>query len=238
MNNSLKYKRILLKLSGEVLAGSQGFGINVSIVSDIAQEIAELQKKGAEIAIVIGGGNIFRGLSSAASSFKRTSADNIGMLATLINSLTLREALVNAGAKAEVLSAIRADYAAEFYTPKKARELLGNGVITIIAGGTGNPFFTTDTAAALRCAETESCVLFKATKVDGLYDSDPMKNPDAKKITEISHIEALKRNLRVMDMTAFSFCMENNIPIVIFKLTEKGNLLKCAQGVEIGSTVH
>lgn len=231
-----RYKRILLKLSGEAIAGKKGFGIDPEILGSIAEEIKSVYAIGVQIALIIGGGNIFRGISDAAKRMNRVSADTVGMLATVINSLLLKESLVSIGVKCKVLSAAEMKKVAEFYTPQKAIEYMDNGYIIIIAGGTGNPYFTTDTAAALRCAETECDIILKATKVDGIYDSDPVKNPDAKKIESLTHKEALKRDIRVMDATAFSLCMENSIPIKVFKLST-GNLIKCIEGKSIGSSV-
>lgn len=231
----VKYRRVLLKLSGEVLAGSKGYGIDPAIVKDIAMEICGIQAAGVQIGIVIGGGNIMRGAS--AEGIPRVTADTMGMLATVMNSLALKEMLEVCGASACVLNAVRLDRAGEYFTQEKALKALDEGQIVILAGGTGNPFFTTDTASALRCAEIGAEVLLKATKVDGIYDSDPFKNPNAIKFNEISHSEALARGLKVMDATAFSFCMENSIPIIIFKLLEKGNLLRCVEGQAVGSII-
>jgi uridylate kinase len=229
------FKRVLLKLSGEVLAGPQQFGIDSAITGSIAGEIAEVHATGVQIGIVIGGGNIMRG--ATAEGVSRVAGDAMGMLATVINSIALAESLNARGVSAQVLTAVHIDRAGEFYTPARAIELFKAGTVVIIAGGTGNPFFTTDTAAALRCAEVGAEVLIKATKVDGIYDSDPVKNPDAVRFATISHAEALSRNLRVMDATAFSFCMENDIPIIIFKLMERGNLRKCVEGSNVGSII-
>lgn len=231
------YKRILLKLSGEVLAGEKGYGVDPGIINQIAQEIKEVHNAGTQIAIVIGGGNIFRGVAGAASGVDRTSADNVGMLATMMNSLLIKDALLTAGTKAKVFSAVPMEKIAEYFVAPKAIEHMENGEIIIIGGGTGNPFFTTDTAAALRCAEIKCNVLFKATKVDGIYDSDPVKNPEAVKLKKLTHQEALNRNIKIMDSTAFSLCMDNNIDINVFKLLEPGTLKKCVEGIPIGSLV-
>jgi uridylate kinase len=230
------YKRILLKLSGEVFAGSKGFGFDPAVVDRIAAEIRELHDAGVQIGVVIGGGNIFRG-GSAAEGMDRTLADNIGMLATLINSLYFKASLEKIGIPCCVMSAAPFPKAAEYFTAEAARRLCDSGAVVIIAGGTGNPYFTTDSAAALRCAEIKADVLLKATKVDGVYDSDPVKNPAAKKFESITHAEALARNLRVMDATALSLCMENNIPIIVFKLLETGNLRRCVEGAPVGTIV-
>lgn len=232
-----KYGRILLKISGEALAGDRGNGIDPDIANRIAAEIKEIYDGGTEIAIVLGGGNIFRGVAGAAQGLDRTSGDTVGMLATLINSLLFREYLQNAGVSTKVLSAIQVDKTAEFYTIERAASHIQDGNCVIIACGTGNPYFTTDTAAALRCVELKCDILIKATKVDGVYDSDPAKNPKAKKINTISHLEAIEKNIRVMDSTAFSLCMENDISIIVFKLLERGNLRKCIEGIPVGSIV-
>jgi len=232
-----RYKRILLKLSGEALAGDRGYGIDNGVVDRVAAEIAGICRDGVETAIVIGGGNIFRGLSQSARGMSRTAADAIGMLGTVINSIAVAEAITRAGTRAVVMSANAVEKVTEVFTADKARRHLCAGAAVIIAGGTGNPFFTTDTAAALRCAETGGEILMKATKVDGVYDSDPVANPSARKFDRITHEEALRRNLKVMDSTAFSFCMDNAIPILVFKLLEKGNLRKAVEGKDIGTIV-
>jgi len=231
------YRRILLKLSGEALAGEKGTNcvLDPLVCRKIAREIAGARTKGVETGIVIGGGNILRGAS--AKGLPRVIADTMGMLATVINSLALASFLEQAGCPARVLTAVSVHGAGERFSAQKAREYLANGIVVIIAGGTGNPFFTTDTAAALRCAEIGAQVLLKATKVDGIYDSDPVKNKGASRFTRITHAEALARNLKVMDATAFSFCRENNIPIIVFKLAGNGNLLKCIEGKKVGTLV-
>lgn len=229
------YRRILLKLSGEVLGGPQQSGIDPEVTGSIADEIASCHAAGVQIGIVIGGGNFIRGATTKGVS--RVAGDAMGMLATTINSIALSEALVARGVQSVVLTAVQIDKAGEYYTPEKAIGFLERGTVVVIAGGTGNPFFTTDTAAALRCAEIGAEVLMKATKVDGVYDSDPVKNPTAVKFQSLSHAEALSRQLKVMDATAFSFCMENDIPIIIFKLLERGNLRNCLEGKKVGSIV-
>ena len=229
------YKRVLLKLSGEVLAGQQQFGIDPSVTQWVAEEVAEVRNSAVQVGIVIGGGNILRGATTKGVS--RVAGDTMGMLATVMNSIALAEALNKISVQAKVLTAVHIDKAGEFYTPQKAQTLLEQGTVVIIAGGTGNPFFTTDTAAALRCAEIDATVLMKATKVDGIYSSDPVKNPDAVRYESITHAEVLAQQLKVMDVTAFSFCMENDIPIIIFKLLEKGNLRKCIEGNNVGSII-
>ncbi|MBN1128603.1 MAG: UMP kinase [Chitinispirillaceae bacterium] len=230
-----RFRRVLLKLSGEALAGKAGHGIDPVTCRSIAAEIAVVRKHGTEIGIVIGGGNFMRGASAV--SIERVTADTMGMLATVMNSLALAHFLQLAGCPSRVLTAVAIDGACEYYTPARAREYLAARMVVIIAGGTGNPFFTTDTAAALRSAEIGAEVLFKATKVDGIYDSDPVKNPKARKLKRITHAEALSRGLRVMDATAFSFCMENGIPIAVFRLLEKGGLQKSIDGHTTGSIV-
>jgi len=230
-----QYRRILLKLSGEVLGGPQQSGIDPDITGSIADEIVSCHAAGIQIGIVIGGGNIIRGATTKGVS--RVAGDAMGMLATTINSIALSEALVARGVSSIVMTAVHIDKAGEFYTPERAVAAMERGSVVVIAGGTGNPFFTTDTAAALRCAEIGAEVLLKATKVDGVYDSDPVKNPAAVKFPVISHAEALSRQLKVMDATAFSFCMENDIPIIIFKLLERGNLRNCLEGRNVGSIV-
>ncbi len=232
---ALQYKRVLLKLSGEVLAGTQKHGIDPEVTGSIADEIAAVHAEGVQIGIVIGGGNILRGAST--KGVTRVAGDTMGMLATVINSVALMEALLQRGVDAQVLTAVHIDRAGEFYTAPRAKALLSGGTVVIIAGGTGNPFFTTDTAAALRCAEIDAEVLLKATKVDGIYDSDPPTNPSAVRFESISHAEALSRQLKVMDATAFSFCQENDIPIIIFKLMERGNLRKSLEGTSVGSII-
>jgi uridylate kinase len=237
LKSGLKYRRILLKLSGEALAGERGShsALDSSVCRKIAREIAAIRAKGVEIGVVIGGGNILRGAS--AEGIPRVTADAMGMLATAINSMALASFLEQAGCPARVFTAVSVHGAGERFTAQKARDCLAQGAVVIIAGGTGNPFFTTDTAAALRCAEIGAQALLKATKVDGIYDRDPVKNRNAKRFDRITHAEALARNLKVMDATAFSFCRENNIPIIVFKLAGNGNLLKCIEGKKVGTLV-
>ncbi|WP_346862653.1 UMP kinase [uncultured Draconibacterium sp.] len=233
-----KYKRILLKLSGESLMGDQQYGIDQNRLSDYAEEIAQIVKSGVQVGIVIGGGNIFRGLSGAAKGFDRVKGDQMGMLATVINSLALNSALVNAGVKSKVLTAIRMEPVGEYYSKEKAVEALSNGEVVIISGGTGNPYFTTDTASALRGIEIEAELMLKGTRVDGIYTADPEKDPGATKFDKISFDEIYNRNLRIMDLTATTLCKENNLPIYVFNMDEKGNLQKVMQGDEIGTLVH
>ncbi|MBD3390941.1 MAG: UMP kinase [Chitinivibrionales bacterium] len=233
-----QYRRVLLKISGEALAGPRGFGIDAAVADTLAGEIKEVHGRCVQIGIVLGGGNIFRGLAGAAAGVDRTTGDTVGMLATIINSLLFKESLKRAGVPARVLSALQMDKALEFLTAQRAVASLQAGEVVIMAGGTGNPYFTTDTAAALRCAETNCDVLLKATKVDGIYDDDPATNPAAKKIDTLTHEEALARNIRVMDASAFSLCMDNGIPIVVFQMTHPGNLRRCIDGEPVGSTVR
>lgn len=233
-----RYTRILLKLSGEVLAGSQGFGLDNSTIQSIVADIKEVLLLGVQTGVVIGGGNFLRGTEVDERFITRTTADTMGMLATVMNSLALKSHLETMGVKTTVLCATPMEKVGEFFTVERAEVAFASKAVVIIAGGTGNPFFTTDTAAALRCAELGAQVLLKATKVDGIYDSDPKKNPAAKKIPQLTHAEAISRNLRIMDAAAFALCQENNIPIIVFKLLEKGNLCKCCTGENIGSLVH
>ncbi|MBD3321158.1 MAG: UMP kinase [Chitinivibrionales bacterium] len=228
------FRRILLKLSGEALAGAAGHGINNDIAGYIVSEVRQVHDAGIEIGIVIGGGNIYRG---AAGPIARTTGDTMGMLATVINALALKEFFLSAGLRATVLSAVQIDKAAGFFTVERARKLLSDKEIVCMAGGTGNPYFTTDSAAALRAAEINADVIFKATQVDGVYDSDPVKNPDAVRYDTISYSEALQKNLRVMDSTALSLCRENNIPIIVYKFTDKGTLYRSVMGESIGSLI-
>jgi uridylate kinase len=234
--NRPAYKRILLKLSGEALAGKAGHGFDLAILAQIADEIKDVHAEGVEIGIVIGAGNIFRG--ATCENIPRTSGDAIGMLATAINSLMVKEYLTARGIDARVMSALAMPEVAETFVSERARRHLAKKRVVIIAGGTGNPYFTTDTAAALRCLEIGADVLFKATKVDGVYDSDPMKNPNAKKFTSLTHAEALKKNLKIMDATAFSLCADNNVTVVVFKMSDRGNLKKCIEGQPIGTIVR
>jgi len=231
----LKYKRILLKLSGEALMGEKGFGIDSATVDSIAKEIKKVVDLGAEIAVVIGGGNIFRGASM--KGMERASADYMGMLATVINALALQNALEKHNIPTRVQSAIEMRELAESYIRRRAMRHLEKGRIVIFAAGTGNPYFTTDTAAALRAMEISAEVILKATKVDGVYSSDPMKDPKAIKYDTISYIDVLKKSLNVMDSTAISLCMDNNLPIVVFNLRGRDNIKKVAQGKKIGTMV-
>lgn len=233
-----KYKRILLKLSGESLMGQQGYGIDPKRLGSYAQQIAELHDAGVEVGIVIGGGNIFRGLSGTAKGFDRVKGDQMGMLATVINSLALSSALENIGCPARVLTSIGMFPIGEHYSPARAIESLKDGRVTIIAGGTGNPFFTTDTASALRAVEIKAEVMFKGTRVDGIYTADPEKDPTATKFDKISYDEIYQRGLRIMDLTATTLCRENDMKIVVFDMDTPGNLSKVASGENIGTLVY
>jgi uridylate kinase len=233
-----KYKRILLKLSGESLMGDQQYGIDQQRLADYADQIAEIVKAGVQVAIVIGGGNIFRGLSGAAKGFDRVKGDQMGMLATVINSLALNSALVNTGIKSKVLTAIRMEPIGEYYSKDKAVELLSKGEVVIISAGTSNPYFTTDTASALRGIEVEADIMLKGTRVDGIYSADPEKDASATKFDSITFDEIYNRNLRIMDLTATTLCKENNLPILVFNMDQKGNLLKVMKGEAIGTIVH
>jgi len=233
----VKYKRVLLKLSGESLQGEQNYGISTEMLNAYAQEIGDAVKQGAQVAVVIGGGNIFRGLAGTSKGFDRVKGDQMGMLATIINSLALESALTNQGVKAKVLTSIRMEPIGEYYSAHKARELLNEGVVAILAGGTSNPFFTTDTASALRGVEIEAEVLLKGTRVDGIYTADPEKDPTATRFEEITFHEAYSKQLKVMDLTAFTMCSENNLPIVVFDMNKPRNLTKVILGEKIGTLV-
>lgn len=232
-----KYKRILLKLSGEALQGEQGYGIDPKVISEIASQIAQIVDGGVELAITVGGGNIFRGLAGAAEGMDRAQADYIGMLATIMNALALQEGLERAGVDTRVQSAISMQEVAEPYIRRKAIRHLEKGRVVIFAGGTGNPYFTTDTTAALRACEIDAEAILKATQVDGIYDSDPHANPDATKFDEISYMEVLSRELHVMDSTATTLCMDNGIPIIVFNLHKPGNIDRVLKGDHVGTTV-
>ncbi len=231
------YKRILLKLSGEALAGNQGTGINAAVINQIAADVKTAHETGVQIGLVIGGGNIFRGVAASAQGMDRANSDYMGMLATCINALALQEALERAKVPTRVQSAIEMSEIAEPYIRRRAIRHLEKGRIVIFAAGTGNPFFTTDTAASLRAMEINAEILMKATKVDGIYDKDPAKYKDAKKYDKISYIEVLQQGLQVMDSTAISLCMDNKLPIMTFDLAKTGNILKAVQGENIGTIV-
>jgi len=233
-----KYKRILLKLSGESLMGSKQYGIDEVRLNEYAEQIKEIAEMGVQIGIVIGGGNIFRGLSGASKGFDRVKGDQMGMLATVINSLALSSALTALGVKAKVLTAIRMEPIGEFYNKWRAIELLEQGYVVIMSGGTGNPFFTTDTGSSLRGIEIEADVMLKGTRVDGIYTADPEKDPTAVKFSNITYDEIYTRGLKVMDLTATTMCKENNLPIIVFNMDKNGNLKKVMDGEDIGTYVH
>lgn len=232
-----RYKRILLKLSGEALGGESGIGINPTAVHDMARQIGEVRELGVQVVIVIGGGNIFRGLQGSERGIERATGDYMGMLATIINSLALQDALEKNGIATRVQSAISMSQVAEPFIRRRAVRHLEKGRVVIFAGGTGNPYFSTDTAAALRANEIGAEVILKATKVDGIYDSDPKKNPKAKRFTEISYLDALQKQLKVMDSTAFSLCMDNKMPIIVFDLFKAHNLKRVVTGENVGTLV-
>ena len=233
-----KFNRILLKLSGESLMGEQGHGIDVKRLNEYALQIKEANKRGVQIGIVIGGGNIFRGLSGAGKGFDRVKGDQMGMCATVINSLALSSALDAVGVKNRVLTAIRMEPIGEFYSKWKAIEAMERGEVVIMSGGTGSPYFTTDTGSSLRGVEIEADVMLKGTRVDGIYTADPEKDPTATKFTDITYDEVLQRGLRVMDITATAMCKENNLPVYVFNMDIVGNLKKVLDGEEIGTYVH
>ena len=232
------FSRVLLKLSGESLAGDQGYGIDPNIINTIAAEIREVVKQGVQLALVIGGGNIFRGLVASSRGMDRASADYMGMLATMINSLAMQDALEKVGVATRVQSAIDMQEVAEPYIRRRAMRHLEKGRVVIFGAGTGNPYFTTDTAASLRAMEINAQVILKGTKVDGVYSADPKKVPDAIKLPKLTYIDVLKRGLQVMDATAISLCMDNNLPIIIFDLTTTGNIKRVISGEEIGTIVQ
>ena len=233
-----KYKRILLKLSGESLMGHKQYGIDEVRLGEYAAQIKEIVEMGVQVGIVIGGGNIFRGLSGASKGFDRVKGDQMGMLATVINSLALSSALTALGVKAKVLTAIRMEPIGEFYNKWRAIELLEAGTVVIMSGGTGNPFFTTDTGSSLRGIEIEADVMLKGTRVDGIYTADPEKDPTATKFSDITYDEIYTRGLKVMDLTATTMCKENNLPIIVFNMDVNGNLKKVLAGENIGTYVH
>ncbi len=233
-----KYQRVLLKLSGESLMGTQGNGIDTQRLNDYATQIKEIVATGVQVAIVIGGGNIFRGLTGASRGFDRVKGDQMGMLATVINSLALSSALTAIGQRARVFTAINMFPIGEHYSKWKAIEALDNGEVAIISGGTGNPFFTTDTGSALRAVEVEAQVMLKGTRVDGIYTADPEKDPTATKFSEITYDEVYNRGLKVMDLTATALCKENRMPIVVFDMDTVGNLEKVIAGEPIGTLVY
>lgn len=232
-----KYRRILLKLSGEALMGDLSYGIDPEIVHGIAREVAEVMTTGVQLAIVVGGGNIFRGVKAAAGGMDRATGDYIGMIATVMNAMTLQDALERQGVPTRVQTAIAMQEVAEPYIRRRAIRHLEKGRVVIFGAGSGNPFFTTDTTAALRAAEIDADVIFKATKVDGIYDADPKTNPEAKRYTSLNYNHVLTQDLRVMDGTAIALCKENNIPIVVFDLTVSGNIQRAVMGESVGTIV-
>jgi uridylate kinase len=231
------YKRILLKLSGEALAAGRGFGVDVDTVHKLSAEIAEVRNRGIELAIVVGGGNFFRGVADQAKHMDRVSADHMGMLGTVINSLAFQDALEKNGVHSRVMSAIEMNQVAEPYIRRRAIRHLEKGRVVIFAAGTGNPYFSTDTAASLRAMEIKADVLMKATKVDGIYNADPVLIKDAVKYDEITYYDILRLGLKVMDMTAVSLCKDNNMPMIIFNMNEPGNIVRVASGERVGSLV-
>jgi len=233
-----KYQRILLKLSGEALMGSRPFGLDPGVIGRIAEEIREVRDLGVQVAMVIGGGNIYRGLAGTESGIDRVTGDHMGMLATVINSLALQNALETAGVHTRVMSALEIRQVAEPYIRRRAVRHLEKGRVIIFAAGTGNPYFTTDSAAALRAMEVRAEVILKATRVDGVYSADPKKDPAAKKFDSITYLEVLEKGLKVMDSTAISLCMDNHLPILVFNLTTPGNIRRVVMGEAIGSIVR
>jgi uridylate kinase len=231
------FHRILVKLSGEALMGSQGFGVGPDVIARIAQEIHEVRELGVQVAVVVGGGNFIRGVAASASGIDRVVGDHMGMLATVINALALQDALEKQGVYTRVQSAIEMNQVAEPFIRRRAIRHLEKGRVVIFAGGTGNPYFSTDTAASLRAMEIKADAILKATKVDGIYDADPMKVDGARKFNQITYMDVLKLGLKVMDSTAISLCKDNNLPIVVFSLNEKGNIRRVVTGEKIGSLV-
>src|SRR5438270_9613203 len=237
MNPTPVFKRILLKISGEALAANQGFGVDPTRIHEIAAELSDVQKLGIQTAIVVGGGNFFRGVAQQAKDMDRVSADHMGMLATVINALALQDALEKQGVYTRVMSAIEMNQVAEPFIRRRAMRHLEKGRVVIFAGGTGNPYFSTDTAASLRAMEIKADVILKATRVNGVYDADPMKVNGARKFNQITYMDVLKLGLKVMDSTAISLCKDNDLPIVIFNLNERGNIRRVILGEKIGSMV-
>ena len=238
MSDGYKYQRVLLKLSGEALAGDLGYGIDPKVVDDLADQIAEIVHDGVQLAVVVGGGNIFRGVSGATEGMDRAQADYIGMLATVMNALALQDSFERHGVFSRVQSAINMQEVSEPYIRRRAIRHMEKGRVVILAAGTGNPYFTTDTTAALRACELDAECLLKATKVDGVYDSDPRENPEAQKFDRISYLDVLSRGLNVMDSTATSLCMDNHLPMIVFDLTVKGNISRALKGENVGTTVE
>ncbi|MFL5359597.1 MAG: UMP kinase [Myxococcales bacterium] len=236
-NGKPAFRRVLLKLSGEALLGGLDYGVEPERLHAIARTVKRVHERGVEVAVVVGGGNIYRGLEGTAHGMDRASADYMGMLATVINALALQDALEKLGVFTRVQSAIEMQELAEPYIRRRAVRHLEKGRVVIFAAGTGNPYFTTDTAAALRAMEIHADVIMKATKVDGVYSADPMKDPTATRYKQLSYIDVLKKNLKVMDSTAISLCMDNELPIIVFDLGERGNVVKVVQGHDVGTTV-
>jgi uridylate kinase len=233
-----RYRRVLLKISGEALAGAAGYGIDAEVLAAFAAEVKDVHDLGCELALVIGGGNIFRGLAASTHGIDRATGDYMGMLATIINALALQNALEKLGVPTRVQSAIAMEQVAEPYIRRRATRHLEKGRVVIFAAGTGNPYFTTDTAASLRAMEIGAEVIFKATRVDGVYDADPMKVPTARRFDELTYIDVLNRHLQVMDATAISLCMDNGLPILVFNMMQPGNIKKAVGGARIGTLVH
>lgn len=234
---SIKFKRVLLKLSGESLLGQQGFGISSEVLDFFAEEVKKVQDVGVQLGIVIGGGNIYRGLSASSHGIDRATGDQMGMLATMINALALQNAIEKIGIHTRLMSAIKMEEIAEPYIRRRAIRHLEKGRVVILGAGTGHPYFSTDTAASLRAVEIGADVIVKGTRVDGVFDSDPEKNPNALKFEQISYLDILKKNLRIMDLTAVSLCQENNLPMMVFNMDVPGNLLKLVMGEPIGTFI-
>lgn len=235
--NNIKFKRVLLKLSGESLMGNQGFGISSEVLDFFSEEVKKVHDIGVELGIVIGGGNIYRGLSASNQGIHRATGDQMGMLATMINSLALQNAIEKKGIHTRLMSAIKMEEIAEPYIRRRAIRHLEKGRVVILGAGTGHPYFSTDTAASLRAVEIGADVIVKGTRVDGVYDSDPEKNPEAIKFDKISYLDILKNNLRIMDLTAVSLCQENNLPMMVFNMDVPGNLLKLVTGEDVGTYI-
>jgi uridylate kinase len=238
LNNKLKYKRILLKLSGESLMGGKGFGIDNKVLEFFAREVKKVHEIEVQLGIVIGGGNIYRGLSASDQGIDRVTGDQMGMLATMINSLALQNAIEKNGIQTRLMSAIKMEEIAEPYIRRRAIRHLEKGRVVILGAGTGHPYFSTDTAASLRAVEIEADVIVKGTRVDGVFNADPEKNPEAIKYENISYLDILKKNLRVMDLTAVSLCQENNLPMIVFNMDVPDNLLKLAEGGSVGTIIN
>ena len=237
MTDALRYRRVLLKLSGEALMGERQFGIDPAVLKQYASEIKGVHDLGVELGIVIGGGNIYRGVADSTDGIDKVTGDHMGMLATLVNALALQSALEGEGTVTRLMSAIRVDVVAEPFIRRRAVRHLEKGRVVIFGAGTGNPYFTTDTAAALRAVEIEADAIIKGTRVDGVYDSDPERNPAAFKFTEISYLDVLKKDLKVIDMTAITLCKENNLPILVFNMNTRGNFRRLILGEDVGTTV-